>query len=73
MVPQEYKQCEYFSIIYYIFSILFETTCSEKNGIPFLALVPPPFHKAPMLLHTHWAQDLDPIVIPKEYITEGRL
>ena len=44
----------------------------KKDGLPFLVLVPLPFHIMPRLPHIHLIQDLNPIVMPKDYIEEGR-
>ena len=44
----------------------------KKDGIPFPVLVLLVFHIMPMLPHIHLIPNLDSIVIPKDYIGEGR-
>ena len=55
------------------FSIFLKPHARKKqDGISFLVLVPLLFCIKPMPPHIHLIQDLDPIVIPKDYIGEGR-
>ena len=44
----------------------------KKNGMPFLVLVLPPSHIVLMPPHNHLILDLNPRIIPKDYIRESR-